>query len=86
VVVVAIVIPYLISSRRNRKFGGHGFVQHSRLTCPKCQGVFDYNWIPGGALTAVRLGTARYMACPLCHRWSVFNTWDARPPPGPPAS
>jgi hypothetical protein len=43
------------------------------LTCPKCGGAFDYAFIPGASLTAVRLWDRRYMACPICHRWSVFR-------------
>lgn len=86
VVAAAIGLPYLVSSRRNRKFGTHGFVQHSRLTCPKCHGVFDYSWYPGMAFTAVRLGPGRYMACPLCDHWSYFRIWDAPPPPSTPAT
>lgn len=82
VVLFAVVIPFWISQRRNREKGTHGFVQHSRLTCPKCQGVFDYGWIPGSALNAVRLGPkGRFMKCPLCHRWSVFDIWEAPVPP-----
>ena len=84
VVVVLLLIPYLISSRRNRRTGASGFVQASRLTCPKCHQTFDYEWIPGSALTAVRLGTSRYMRCPLCHQWSIFNIWKAPVPPASP--
>ena len=56
VLVFAILIPYLLSAQRNRMHGGRGFVQRSRLTCPRCLGVFDYNWVPGWGLNAVRLG------------------------------
>jgi hypothetical protein len=81
IVVATALLLYALARTRNRRTGGHGFVQHSRLTCPRCRQVFDYDWVPGGALTAVRLGRARYMACPLCHKWSMFNVWDAPPPP-----
>ena len=84
VVVFLIVIPYLISGRRNRRTGASGLVQASRLTCPKCHRSFDYEWIPGSALTAVRLGRSRYMRCPLCHAWSIFNIWEAPLPSAPP--
>ncbi len=57
---------------KGRRVGTRGIVQRSRLTCPKCGKEFDYDWIPGGSLTAVRLGPSRYMACPICHKWSVF--------------
>jgi hypothetical protein len=79
---VTAVLLYALANRRNRRTGEHGFVQHSRLTCPRCGQLFDYDWVPGGALTAVRFGKKRYMACPLCHRWSMFNVWDSPPPPG----
>ena len=72
-----------LSARRNRETGATGFTQRSRLTCPKCHQVFDYDWIPGAALTAVRLGKDRYMACPLCGKWSMFNVWDAPSPASP---
>lgn len=75
------ILFYAISVWRNRRTGATGFVQRSRLTCPKCGGTFDYEWVPGAALTAVRLGKDRYMACPLCHRWSLFNIFDAAAPP-----
>ncbi|MGA7923043.1 MAG: hypothetical protein WCA77_03615 [Thermoplasmata archaeon] len=75
------VAQYALAVYRNRTKGGRGFVQRSRLTCPKCGREFDYAWVPGGALTAVRLGKKRYMACPLCHGWSTFNVWDSAPPP-----
>ena len=56
-----------------RRTGSYGIVQRSRLTCPRCHGTFDFEWVPGAALSAVRLGSRRYMACPLCHRWSAFD-------------
>jgi hypothetical protein len=43
------------------------------LTCPKCGGQFDYEFVPGASLTAIRLGTSRYMRCPLCHRFAIFS-------------
>lgn len=43
------------------------------LTCPKCGGEFEYEFVPGGSLTAIRLGTSRYMRCPICRRFSVFS-------------
>ena len=52
------------------KFGLH---YTSRLTCPKCGKTFDYEWLPGGSFTALRLGTKRYMRCPLCKKWSLFD-------------
>jgi hypothetical protein len=55
------------------------------LTCPKCGGQFDYELVPGGSFTSIRLGTSRYMRCPLCHRFSVFSMKPsaAEVPPAP---
>lgn len=44
----------------------------AHLTCPKCRQEFDYDFIPGASVTAIRLAGRHYMACPLCHRWSLF--------------
>ncbi len=76
ILVGVFLLMYAVAALRNRRTGARGFVQRSRLTCPKCHRTFDYDWVPGGALTAVRLGTYRYFACPLCHRWSMFNVWE----------
>lgn len=65
VVTVAIILYILFP-----KFGPH---YTSRLTCPKCGKTFDFNWVPGGSFTAIRLGQKRYMRCPNCHEWSTFN-------------
>jgi hypothetical protein len=81
-VAIAVAV-WAIVLRRGRLLGTKGFMQRSRLTCPKCHQPFDYDWVPGASLTSVRLGLSRYMACPLCHKWSVFNVYDslvARPP------
>ncbi len=51
---------------------------NSWLTCPKCQRSFDYHWVPLASFSAVRLGKDRYLECPLCHKWSIFNIWDTR--------
>jgi hypothetical protein len=84
VLVFVVIVPLAISRRRNVRTGATEFVQRSRLLCPKCEREFDYEWIPGAALTAVRLGTKRYMACPLCHHWSTFDVWNSpAPPPAP---
>jgi hypothetical protein len=86
VVIVVLVVFYAHILRRGRRIGTRGIIQRSQLTCPKCHREFDFDWFPGGSVTALRLGKARYMACPLCHRWSTFNIYDtmvARPPPEP---
>ena len=45
----------------------------STLTCPKCKSAFEYKWVPLASFTSVRLGTSRYLQCPVCHEWSTFN-------------
>jgi hypothetical protein len=49
------------------------------MKCPKCGGEFDYEYYPGASWTAVRLWNRRYMACPLCHRWSLFPVSHVQP-------
>lgn len=49
-----------------------------RLTCPKCGQPFDYDYIPGASTSAIRLGGSRYMACPLCGKFSTFPIRAAR--------
>ena len=82
---VIAVILYAVILAKGRRVGTKGIVQRSHLRCPKCQQEFDYDWVPGASFTAVRLGPARYMACPLCHRWSAFDLYGhlvARVPAG----
>ena len=84
VIVVALVL-YAFILARGRRVGTRGIVQRSHLRCPKCRQAFDYDWVPGASFTAVRLGPARYKACPLCHRWSTFDLYGnliARTPAG----
>ncbi len=70
---VLLVRFYSRVSQRNRALGTPGVVSRARLTCPKCQQTFDYDFVPGASVTALRLGSSRYMECPLCHRWSTFD-------------
>lgn len=81
VVVGAVYLVWVLWSNRRR--GVSGFVRTVPLTCPKCQGRFDYAFVPGASVTAFRLGTGRYLACPVCRRWSYFplTPQDAAPPP-----
>ena len=73
VVVVAAVACYLLWVLwANRRRGVSGLLRRARLTCPKCRGAFDYAFVPGASLTSLRLGRGRYMACPVCRRWSYF--------------
>lgn len=83
-VIVFIVLYYRSVYRRNRLLGTPGIVSRSRLTCPKCRQTFDYDFVPGASFSTVRLGTSRYMTCPLCHRWSTFDLRTTRIPVDPP--
>ncbi len=78
-VAIAVVV-YALVFARAREIGSSGVVMRSRLDCPKCHRTFDYDWIPGASFSAVRLGTSRYMACPLCGRWSVFPIYRTMVP------
>ncbi|MGD0028805.1 MAG: hypothetical protein ABSC91_07685 [Candidatus Bathyarchaeia archaeon] len=71
IALVVAVILYILFPR----FGPH---YTSRLTCTKCGKTFDYNWVPGGSFSAVRLGQKRYVRCPNCHKWSTFNIWTTK--------
>ncbi len=80
VVVIAIaVVLYVLFP----KFGLH---YTSELTCPKCGKTFDYNWVPGGSFTALRLGSKRYISCPHCHEWSTYNIKSTRTGKAEPAN
>lgn len=52
----------------------------TRATCPKCGQSFDYEFIPGGSLTAIRLGKYRYMRCQKCGKWALFNLMQSLSP------
>lgn len=71
-VIAVLAVVYLVFPRVN------GLHYTSRLTCPKCGKQFDYNWVPFGSFSAVRLGTERYLSCPNCHAWSTFEIWNTR--------
>lgn len=73
VVLLLLVLFYYLQAKRNAGLGSPGIASRVRLTCPKCQRTFDFDYIPGASVTALRLGTGRYMACPLCHKFSVFE-------------
>jgi hypothetical protein len=81
-VVVLLVAFYVWVYLRNRAARSPGIVTRSRLTCPKCRRTFDYDYIPGASFSTVRLGTSRYMRCPLCRRWSRFELAANRVPRG----
>ena len=71
-VIVVLIVIYLVFPRVK------GLHYTSRLTCPKCGKQFDYNWVPGGSLSSVRLGSERYLSCPNCHGWSTFEIFKTR--------
>ena len=45
----------------------------TKVTCPKCGQTFDYEFVPGGSFSAIRLGKYRYMKCRKCGKWELFN-------------
>lgn len=45
----------------------------TKLICPKCKETFNYEFIPGASLYSIKLGNYRYMKCPKCKKWSIFN-------------
>jgi len=60
---------------------GAGTYWTRRLRCPHCHREFDYDLIPGASLTALRLGTSRYMRCPLCQKFGLFDLGRSNEPP-----
>ena len=75
VIIAVIAIIFVLAPRLS------GIVQLSHLKCTKCGTEFDYAWIPFVSFTSVRLGISRYLRCPVCTKWSVFNIWDTRVDP-----
>ena len=71
VVVVGVYLGWVVWA--NRRAGSRGLARRVRLTCPKCGGSFEYAFVPGASLSSLRLGASRYLACPLCRRWSVIR-------------
>ena len=78
VVVLGVIIIYLALARRSAVKGP---IQLSHLKCPKCNVEFDYAYLPGASFTSIRLGSSRFLSCPNCHKWSVFNIWNTRVDP-----
>jgi len=77
-IVVTVVVAYLAwVVLANRRAGTGGLVRRVLLTCPSCRGSFEYAMVPGASVSSLRLGTRRYMSCPLCHRWSVIRVAGA---------
>ena len=84
--ILLVVAYYAWVLRRNRTEGRGRLVTRSRLTCPKCHQTFDYDYVPGASVTAIRLGSSRYMACPICHKWSTFDLRERVPGEPAPSS
>ncbi len=70
VVILVIVIVLMLFGQRRRV---SGLIQLSHLKCPKCGSEFDYSFLPSASFTSIRLWNSRYLRCPDCHKWSVFN-------------
>ena len=79
VIIVAIAILFVFAQTRMGR--SSGIVPLSHLKCNKCGTEFDYAWIPGVSFTSLRLLTFRYLRCPVCMKWSVFNIWNTRVDP-----
>jgi transcription elongation factor Elf1 len=79
IIIVSVAIILLLASISKARSGG--LVMLSHLQCRNCGRQFDYAWIPGMSLSAIRLFHSRYFACPICGKWSVFNIWDTRVDP-----
>jgi hypothetical protein len=45
----------------------------SNLVCQKCGYRFNYQFIPGASATSIRFGSKRYMRCPKCEKWGMFD-------------
>jgi len=48
------------------------------LECPACGRSFNYDYIPGASVSALRLGGRRYMRCPLCGKFGFFDLRSPR--------
>ena len=75
VIIAAIAIIFVLAPRLS------GIIQLSHLKCKKCGTEFDYAWIPGISFTSVRLVNSRYLMCPVCRKWAVFNIWNTKVDP-----
>jgi hypothetical protein len=66
--VVLLIVRVLIAKRR----GYSGDITHRIVRCSKGH-VFTTVWLPGVSLTAIRLGVARFMRCPVEQHWSLVR-------------
>ena len=78
---VVIIVIVAVLMLRSRKGAVKSPVQLSHLKCPKCNAEFDYAYLPLATFTSIRLGNSRYISCPDCHKWSLFNVWNTRVDP-----
>jgi hypothetical protein len=78
IVIIVVGAWWLARGRSRAARGTAGVVRENTLVCPKCNGQFNYQFVPGASFTSLRLGRSRYMKCPLCGKWSVIKV-VARP-------
>jgi hypothetical protein len=78
ILVLVIVIVFMLRSRQG---SAGGPVQLSHLKCTKCNSEFDYAYLPAASFTSIRLGNSRFLRCPTCRKWSIFNVWNTRVDP-----
>ena len=48
----------------------------SRVECPHCHYKFNYEWIPGISIFAIKLGPYRLFKCPNCKELHTFKITD----------
>ena len=71
--VLMVGVWWLARGRSRGVSGTAGVVRENTLVCPRCNGTFNYQFVPGASFTSLRLGTSRFMKCPLCGKWSVIK-------------
>jgi DNA-directed RNA polymerase subunit RPC12/RpoP len=81
IIVIIVVIAILVVFAPRMMARSSRIVPLSHLKCTKCGTEFDYAWIPFVSFTSIRLVKWRYLRCPVCMKWSVFNIWDTRVDP-----
>jgi len=70
-----IIIGYFVVFILLPRYGPH---YKSKLVCPKCRKVFNYHWVPGASLTALRYGNRRRLKCPYCSEVNIFDVASTR--------
>jgi DNA-directed RNA polymerase subunit RPC12/RpoP len=51
----------------------------AHLKCARCGSPFDYEYVPGASFTGLRLAGRRYMRCPACHQFTIFDLREGEP-------